>query len=280
MNNAGLILLLRGENVSTAVVAEEDDKAPLEDINRQYKIDEDLRKYHRRYVGSVFFSFGGGTGITYHGRTKADGQFYQGDVALERLPVGAGTNPASIGQAVVEIGYVFSEKLAFSLGGRFQYVPYDSTGEVKGSPPPTLALAGFLRGQYNFLTVANFQLFASGIVGGGPRVFMGYIPKTCTKAYAVNCRAGTDHSNIVSSGPGAAGVGIGFLYHLTRWMGFWIEGRGMSSVAPIMLLAEANAGLTFSMKIEKSAPPPAKEEGGWEKPPEEDKPLFEAPPAD
>jgi hypothetical protein len=142
-------------------------------------------------------------------------------------------------------------------------------------------MAGFLRGQYNFLTVANFQLFASGMVGGGPRTFMGYIPKTCdSSGYNPNCRAGTDHSNIVSAGKVAAGVGIGFLYHLTRWMGFWIEGRGMSSVAPIMLLAEANAGLSFSLKIEKSAAPPAKEEGGWEKPPDEDKPLFEAPPGD
>ncbi|HEX7598217.1 MAG TPA: hypothetical protein VF518_08385, partial [Polyangia bacterium] len=76
MNNAGLAALLRGGGSSarSETVATED-KAPLEEINEQYQRDEDLRKYHRRYVGSFFLSVSGGTGITYHGKATADGHF-------------------------------------------------------------------------------------------------------------------------------------------------------------------------------------------------------------
>ena len=76
----------------------------------------------------------------------------------------------------------------------------------------------------------------------------------------------------------ALGVGVGVMYHLSRSFAIWVEGRGMSSVAPFAVLAEFNGGLAFAYKIEKSAPPPSREEGGWERPPgEEEKP--EAPPA-
>jgi hypothetical protein len=286
MNNAGLAALLRGEGASarTEAVATED-KAPLDEINEQYQKDEDLRKYHRRYVGSFFVSLGGGafSAITYHGNLKADGSF------ASPLTFRSGTNPASMFQAVPEIGYVINEKLAMSLQVRYQYAPYVATGQVNVAPPPTSALAFFLRAQYNFLTLANFQMFVSGAVGGGQRTFLAYMPRSCNSSDYSElsrpawCKVGTnDHSNVASAGPGAGALGIGILYHLTRWLGFYIEGRGMASVAPIMLLAEGNAGFSFSYKFEKSAPPPPKEEGpgGWEKPPGEDGPPADAPPSD
>jgi len=71
-------------------------------------------------------------------------------------------------------------------------------------------------------------------------------------------------------------VGVGMMYHLSRWLALWVEARGMSSVAPIILLGEFNAGFAIAHKFEKAGPPPPKEEGGWEKPPEQ----AEAPPAD
>jgi len=293
MNNAALVALLRGEaTTTTAAMPVADDKAPLEDINKQFKIDEDLRKYHRRLAGSFLFSLGGGMGMTYHGKAKADGHFTrtQGDqvIDLPPLSVNGGTNPASLFQLVPEIGYVFSDQLAMSIQVRFQYAPFDSTGMVSGTQPPGFALAFFLRAQYNFLTLGNSQIFASVAAGGGQRAFLSYIPRACDssgvaldKDLPAGCtRYITDHSNVVSAGPVAAAVGVGYLYHLTRWMGIWLEVRGMSSVAPIMLLGEGNLGLVFAYKAEKGTPPPAKEEGGWERPPEEDKPLIDAPPSD
>jgi hypothetical protein len=285
MNNTLLTSLInnQGSNVTTAT-AEVDDSAPLKDITEQYKIDEDLRKYHRRYVGAVFISFGGGMGMTYHGSMKAAGRFWDTDNEkyYDPLPVGAGSNLASLFQMLPEVGYVVSEKLAISVQGRFQYMPFDSSGLIKSSPPPTLAWAFFGRGQYNFLTVANFQTFASLAVGGGPHLFMGYLPKKCEVGYNNDCKKGRDdHSNVVLAGPVGAAVGVGFLYHFTRNFGVWLEARGMSSVGPVMFLGEVNAGLSVALKFEKGGPSGPKEgESGWEKPPEEDKPLFETPPSD
>lgn len=291
MNNTMLASLLRNEGSSSAATTEMDDSAPLKEITDQYKIDEDLRKYHRRYVGSVFVSVGGGMGMTYHGSGKAAGHFTDpnSDDGAEYPPlkVNAGSNLAGLFQLLPEVGYVVSEQFAISLQGRVQYQPFDSTSLVGGQKPPTVAWAAFLRGQYNFWTIANFQTFVSAAVGGGPHVFMGSIPKVWdSSTSAGNPKPGqtkgvNDHSNVVLSGPVAGAVGLGFLWHITRNLGFWMEARGMSSVAPVMFLGEVNAGFSVALKFEKAGPAPSKEgEAGWEKPPEEDKPLFETPPSD
>ncbi len=292
MNNTMLISLLNSQGGSTgAATSEIDDSAPLKEITDQYKIDEDLRKYHRRYVGSFFVSVGGGMGYTYHGSGKAAGRFTDPDNNGKEYPaltVNPGSNLAGLFQLVPEIGYVVSEKLALSVQGRVQYQPFDSTGQVGGENPPTLAWALFLRGQYNFWTISNFQTFVSAAVGGGPHVFMGSIPRMWDSS---TLREGArppegrakgvdDHSNVILSGPVAGAAGVGFLWHITRNFGFWMEGRGMASVGPVMFLGEVNAGVSVALKFEKSAPPKPKEgEGGWEAPPE-DKALFEAPPED
>ena len=73
VNNRVLAALLEGKDTSTKTAPMAEDKAPLEEINRQYQIDEELRKYHRRLPGSVFISFGGGAWAqTYHGATALD----------------------------------------------------------------------------------------------------------------------------------------------------------------------------------------------------------------
>jgi hypothetical protein len=229
-------------------------------------------------------------GMTYHGSMKAAGTFRDmNGNRLDALNVGTGSNLAALGQLLPEIGYVVSEQIALSLQGRLQYLPFDSSGLSPGSTkPPTIAAAAFLRGQYNFFTIANFQSFVSLAVGGGPHVFMGSIPKSCDSSgkseetlRETGCTKGVkDHSNVVLSGPVAAAAGLGFLYHITRNLGFWIEARGMSSVGPVMFLGEVNAGLSVALKFDKSAAPAPKEgESGWEAPPE-DKALFEAPPSD
>jgi hypothetical protein len=48
VNNTVLALLLEGRDTSTRTEPMAEDKAPLEEINRQYQIDEDLRRYHRK----------------------------------------------------------------------------------------------------------------------------------------------------------------------------------------------------------------------------------------
>ena len=290
MNNAELAALLQGRDTSTRTAPMADDQAPLAEINQQFQIEEELRKYHRRLPGAVFFSIGGGAfGATYHGRIRPDSNEINRQPQDTNVPTGlpvvitAGYSLARLFQAVGELGYQFTDRLALSVQARFQYTPADSaswnTALTKAKIPPTSALAVFLRGQYAFFTSGNFQAFASGIVGGGSRTFLGYLPRKCRlDVYNPDCLTGTGHSDTISAGPVALGVGAGIMYHLSRIVAIWVEARGMSSISPIIALGEFNGGLSFAYKFEKAAPPPPKEtEGGWERPPEEG---GEAPPAD
>jgi opacity protein-like surface antigen len=269
-----------------------DDQAPLEEINRQFQIDEELRKYHRRLPGSFFIALGGGMfGSTYHGTVNPDSheitQQDPNDIPATGKPVviTKGYSLANLFQLILpEIGYQVTDRFAMSVQIRFQYTPTDSQGWntslTKAISPPTYALAFFLRGQYAFLTAGNFQLFGSGVAGVGQRTFMGYIPKTCDPTDPkTRCTTGTGHSDTISAGPVAFGAGAGMMYHLSRHVALWLEARGMISVGPVLALAEFNGGLAFAYKFdfEKSAaPPPQDTVGGWERPPEE----REAPPAD
>jgi hypothetical protein len=297
MNNRTLTALLQGKDTTTKPLPIMDDQAPLEEINKQFQMDEELRKYHRRLAGSFFFALGGGTGSTYHGNTRPDSRELQWKnrtaqrtdpptpvVLGDAVYITPGYSLASWGQLVPEFGYQVSERLALSLQGRIQYAPVDSQGWLnditKAKIPPSWALAIFLRGQYAFFNAGNFQFFGSGIAGFGTRTFMGYVPKACTNTPGRTCpNTGTDHSDTISAGPVALGAGAGIMYHLSRNLALWLEVRGMVSPSPLMVLAEANGGFAFAYKFDfegSAAPPPQETVGGWERPPEE----REAPPAD
>jgi hypothetical protein len=294
MNNAALVLLLQGKDTATRTAPVVDDQAPLEEINRQYQIDEELRKYHRRLPGSFFFALGVGTGVTLHGKVHPDSHetiwTNKGDPNAPTVELGgpveitSGYSLASLGELVPELGYQVSDRLALSLQGRIQYATLDSqtwrNDITKASYPPSWALAVFLRGQYAFSNVGNFQFFGSGIVGAGTRVFMGYVPKACTNTTLRRCpNTGTDHSDTISAGPVGLGAGVGIMYHVSRYFALWVEGRFVGSISPYMALLEGNGGVAFAYKFdfEKSAAPPQQETvGGWERPPDE----REAPPAD
>ena len=300
MNNRTLTALLQGKDTTTKPLPIVDDQAPLEEINKQFQMDEELRKYHRRLAGSFFFSLGGGTGSTYHGSIRPDSHelSWTNKAAVAADPntpvvlgkpvmIGGGYSLALLGQLVPELGYQVTDRLALSLQGRIQYALSDSQGwlndRTKAKIPPTWAVALFLRGQYAFFNAGNFQFFGSGIVGfglvgGGP--FMGYNPKACTVSQGHPCNTtGTDHSDTISSGPLALGAGAGVMYHLSRNLALWFEVRGMVSPSPFMVLGEGNGGFAFAYKFDfegSEAPPPQETVGGWERPPEE----REAPPAD
>jgi hypothetical protein len=300
MNNRTLTLLLQGKDTSAKTAPIADDQAPLEEINKQYQIDEELRKYHRRLPGSFFFSLGLGTGSTYHSNIRPDSHElkWTNKAAVASDPntpaqlgdpveITKGYSLASLGQLVPEIGYQVSDRLALSLQARIQYAPLDSQNWrndiTKASYPPTWAVGLFLRGQYAFFNAGNFQFFGSGVAGlgvAGGGAFMGYNPKACTKSTFNPCpNTGTDHSDTISAGPVAFGAGVGVMWHLSRYFALWLEGRGMLSVGPVLALIEANGGLAFAYKFdfERSVAPPVQETvGGWERPPEE----REAPPAD
>jgi len=252
--NAAPALLLPDGETSVKSTPAVGDKGPLEEVGRRPPIDEDLPKHHRRLPGSLFFSFGYGTGWTHHGSANPDGHDMADPERPASITITAGWSPASIFQFVPEIGYQLSDRLALSLQERFQYRSFDiaeSWLPLPGaSAPPTYALALFFRAQYAFLNAGDFQFFGSGVAGFGlvgGRTFMGYVPKTCGSTGPFShCPVGTNHSNTISGGPGAFGLGVGATYHISPGFAVWVEVRGISSVAPVMELVEFNTGLAVA----------------------------------
>jgi hypothetical protein len=286
MGMDGLARLLQrraaGAEKKAGAVQEED---ALARFKEQKKQEEEDRLYHRRPAGSWFISLGGGTGMVRHGALKLDSESHDGRSGHEDeiLNSSKGDSPARLFQVAPELGYQATDQLALSLQVRYQNTPYDGFGENLAKNPPTKALAFLARAQYAFLTKGNFQLFASGVVGGGK--FLAYVPSNCNRQTdADHCEVGDNptltHSDTVSSGPVLVGAGVGFLYHFSRNIGFYVEGREVASLPKTMLLSEFNAGLTFGYKFEKSEPEPVITEGGWEKPPEEEGSADEAPPSE
>jgi hypothetical protein len=262
VNNAALALLLQGTETrarTPPTVAES------QRTSTQLQGDESVPDNHRRPAGSLFFSLGGGAfGQTYHGSVKLDSHDYDPSSPVgSSLRLTGGRSPASNFQLVPEIGYQFSDRFALSLQIRYQDTP-SSTSEMwfpnSGvSAPPTYALAFFLRGQYAFFAWNDLQFFASGVAGGGPRTFLGYLPKRecALQLQPFDCRAGTGHSDTVSGGPVAFGAGAGATYHISRAFAAWAEVRGITSLAPVMELVEYNAGIAVAHDLATDVPPPA-----------------------
>jgi len=244
-----------------------EDQARLEEINRQAQIDEEWRKYrHRRPAGWVFISMGGGAfAQTYHGLLSPDS--HDSDASGAPVHVSGGISAASILQLVQEAGYQFTDKFALSLQARFQYTPFSSVGWLHppgASDPPTYALALFLRAQYALLTAGDFQLFGSGVAGFSPtgKTFLGYVERNCDMSSngtvgpdgnQIKCpdpaNHKTGHSDTVSGGPVAVGLGLGVMYHATRVFSLWTEVRVLASFGPNMWLAEFNTGLAFAFPV-------------------------------
>jgi hypothetical protein len=265
-NNAPPTPGLPGEEASAKTAPTVEVEIQLAETNRQSQIQEELRRYgHRRRPGSVFVSMGGGlysywipVEFTYHGAVNADSH----DKIASGGPVGvtAGLSQAKIFQLVPEIGYQLTGKLALSLQARYQWAPsFDSVAWIPpagASAAPDYALAIFLRAQYALLTAGDFQLLGSGLAGGGlvgGRTFLGYVPRHCAPTPTRPCLAGTQHSDTVSGGPVAVGLGLGITYHVASFSAVWAELRGVSSFGPTMLLDEFNLGVTFAFPVTAGA---------------------------
>ena len=259
MSNPALPLPGSETSAPTAPILEDENASG--EIDGQAQIDEEWRKYrHRRPARRAFISWGGGMfAQTYHDSVTTDSH----DQAAPGAPVhvSGGFSAASIFQFVPETGYQFTDRFALSLQARFQYTPSESVAWVPtqgASQPPDYALALFLRAQYAFLTAGDFQAFGSGLAGFGlvgGRTFLGYVPRRCDPTgFGSNCLAGTEHSDTVSGGPVAVGVGLGVMYHIARFVALWTEVRVLSSFGPNMWLGEFNTGVAFAFPVAPPAP--------------------------
>jgi hypothetical protein len=208
---------------------------------------EGVRPSRLRAPGSFWVALGGGTGAVYHGRETVDSN---AKILGTSTPVAvqSGFSPAALLQLEPEIGYQVSRRFSLSVMGRYQYAPKRPIGhaQVAGENAiPTAAFAGFLRGQFAFVSRGGFQTYASGGAGLGTS-FLATVDKRCTPACTL------DHTDTLHGGPVGLTVGLGAIYHLAPSFGFFLEIKEIATLPKFMALTEINAGLAFAHRFQGS----------------------------
>ena len=212
---------------------------------------ESVRPSRLRAPGSFWIAFGSGTGAVYHRRETVDSNAKILDTSTP-VTVQSGFSPAALLQLEPEIGYQMSKRFSLSVMGRYQYAPKRPIGhaQVAGENAiPTAAFAGFLRGQFAFVSRGAFQTYASGGAGLGTS-FLATVDKRCTPGTPTYCTL--DHTDTLHGGPVGLTVGLGAIYHLVPSFGIFLEVKEIATLPKFMALTEINAGLAFSHKFQAS----------------------------
>jgi hypothetical protein len=217
-------------------VADED---PLARIQRERDVESGLSHEVRRTpAGRVWLAMGMGSGYGWFPTRVTD--VYQAKAT--------GWSTGGILHLLPEIGYQWTDHVAFSLQGRLQFV-YTQTGAGCVSPcrPPNgFAWAvlgrGYLFTDRLFGPASNFQLFGTGTLGAGTafRLYVAPSPNPIVKAdNFVN-------SDTVSGGPIAVGLGGGVAYHFTSSLALAAELRALAGVWNFATVIEAGASVQWA----------------------------------
>jgi hypothetical protein len=201
---------------------------------------ESVHPGHVRAPGSFWLALGGGSGAVYHGRETVG--------TNTPVSVQSGFTLAKLFQIEPEFGYQVSKRFSLSVMGRYQYAPKDANGFVPRAGEtaiPTMAMAGFLRGQFAFLNKGRFQTYASGGAGLGTS-FLAVIDKRCDTAATCSL----DHSDTLHGGPVGVTVGLGVIYHLVPGFGVSLEIKEIATLPKFMALSEFNLGLVFAHRFQ------------------------------
>jgi opacity protein-like surface antigen len=203
------------------------------------------RESRRRAVGSVWLSIAGGSGVVYHGKEAVDSDAKIQGTSVP-VQVEEGFSPATLLQLEPELGYQASRRLSVSLMARYQYAPKDTEGS-KPAPDEkavlTSAFALYLQARLFFLTVGNFQAYASGGAGFG-RSFLAVVDKDCE---ATSCRLG--HSDTLHGGGAGLLAGAGAVYHLSPNLGVFADVKEIATLPKFMALTEFSLGVAVAMQL-------------------------------
>ena len=264
---------IREDTVVDQTDDDDDDEDPLRTISVSNADDEDTRVFHRRLPGALVLGVSVGAGAGYHGREYVDsGARDASDLASgksfdqsRKVLAPSGFSPARLTHVEVELGYQLTKKLWISAFGRYQYAPRDGRGgqAVGEQPVLTKAMAGFVRANYAFATLGNFQAYASAGVGAG-RSFLLTFSKGCDEAKADNgCVLA--HSDTISRHGFAATASLGAIYHLSRWFAVFIDLKEIATLPKFMALSEANLGVAFAYDLrgdsDKASPEEVEQRG-------------------
>ena len=173
-----------------------------------------------------------------------------------------------------EIGYQWTDHIAFALQGRLEYLPADM-GSGCGTTCPSLnewawAVLGraYLFSDSLFGRASNLQLFGTGNLGAGT-AFRLYVDKSPSANTNVNFRT----SDTVRSGPFVAGVGGGVTYNFTNYFALVAELRALFGFWDVAMAFEG--ALSAQVKIWSPGVRRAPAETELQPEPEPDNPPIE-----
>jgi hypothetical protein len=216
-------------------VADED---PLARIQRERDVESGLSHEVRRTPpGRVWVAMGMGSGYGWFPTRVPD--VYTGAKVT-------GWSTGGILHLLPEVGYQWTDHIAFSVQGRLQFV-YTQTGSGSlQEGPKTFAWAvlgrGYLFTDRLFGPASNFQLFGTGTLGAGTAFRLYVAPSPNPNVRAANFV----NSDTVSGGPIAVGVGGGVAYHFTNALALAAELRALAGVWNFATVIEAGASVQWA----------------------------------
>ena len=228
-----IVLVRKGSSDTTGTggadqpVADED---PLAHIQRERAAESgQSNEAHHRQARDVWMALGMGSGYGWYPTRTPD--VYPAKAT--------GWATGGVLHLLPEIGYQWTEHVAFSVQGRLQFV-YTQTGsgETKYPGPKTFAWAvlgrAYLFSGGLFGPTSNLQLFGTGTLGYGTafRLYVAPNPNPNGTFQFVD-------SDTVSGGPIAVGVGGGLAYHFTNAFALAAELRALAGVWNFATVLEA-----------------------------------------
>jgi hypothetical protein len=235
------ILLIRKASSGATGAGEADqpmaDEDPLARIQKERDAESGRsNEVHRRPPGNVWVALGMGSGYGWYPSRTA-----------EVYPSKAtGWATGGILHLLPELGYQWTDHLAFSVQGRLQFV-YTQTGSGNFGygTPKTFAWAvlgrAYLFSNRIFGPASNLQLFGTGTLGYGTAFRLYVAPNP----YASGTVKFVD-SDTVSGGPIAVGLGGGLAYHFTNTLAFAAELRALAGVWNFATVIEAGGSLQWA----------------------------------
>ena len=198
-----------------AVAGREEDEPPtIEDENPLAEIEKERARegVHVRPERRLWAALGLGKGWGWQGGGQLE--FRQDQ------EVAAGMLGGGLGQVLPEVGYQWSERTAFSLQLRFQFLPTEGSGDPTPGKPAASAIAALARATYA-VGDGNLRGFGSLAVGGGSGFRLKVAP---------NRRTGLVRSDTVRGGPFLGGAGGGVIYHINPHIAWPTELRALAGL--------------------------------------------------
>lgn len=219
-------------------VADED---PLARIQRERDVESGLsHEVRRRPAGKVWLAMGMGSGYGWFPTRVQD--VYVGAKAT-------GWATGGILHLLPEVGYQWTDHIAFSVQGRLQFVyTQTGTGDTRRNPEPPKAFAWAVLGRAYLFTdrlfgpASNLQIFGTGTLGAGTAFRLYVAPSPNPN----NSNTNFVNSDTVSGGPIAIGVGGGVAYHFTNTLALAAELRALAGVWNFATVIEAGASVQWA----------------------------------